>query len=120
MNRIRNRVRTLLRIRKQRQLPPAGPKPSVGSRIVANDFRMTVQAGMSDALWLWLLNRGWREVTYRPERRRYNDIGGAWVTRLYEARDEERGRVLLAAKQAACASEPDRLLPLPEESQEFA
>lgn len=120
MNRIRNRLRTLLRIRQQRQLLPAGPKPSTGARIFFEDLRMTVHAGMSDALWLWLLNRGWREITYRPDRRRYNDISSQWVTRLYEAAAPDRGRVLLAAKeaaraQAAPASEPDV-----QESQEFA
>ncbi len=101
-------------------MPPRGPKPSVGSRIVANEYRMTVQAGMSDELWLWLLNRDWREVTYRPDRRRYNDIAGTWVTRLYEAPATERGRVLLAAKEAARAPAPDGVGPAVEESGEFA
>lgn len=120
MSQIRNQIRTLLRIRRQRRLLPAGPKPSVGARIVRDDVRMSVQAGMSDTLWEWLLKRGWREVVYRPERRRYNEVPSAWVTRLYEAAPADRSRVLVAAVQAARSSESTWFDPAAEESQDFA
>ena len=58
---------------------------------------MTVQAGMSDALWYWLAKQGWREITFRPDRRRYRDIPTAYVTRLIDSYSEERERVLAAA-----------------------
>jgi hypothetical protein len=46
-------------------------KPRIGARIVQveSDVRLTVQAGLSDELWIWLLDRGWRVVTHRSDRR---------------------------------------------------
>ena len=94
---VRDRVRTLLNIRVERGLRSAGVKPSIGARICCEDLRMTVQAGMSDALWYWLAKQGWREITFRPDRRRYRDIPTAYVTRLIDSYSEERERVLAAA-----------------------
>lgn len=94
---VRDQVRTLLRIRRERHAPPAGGKPPIGARIVCGDLRMTVQAGMSETLWRWLLKQGWREVMFRPDRRRYREIPGAFVTRLIDATSDERDRILAAA-----------------------
>jgi hypothetical protein len=45
-----------------------------------------------------LLQQGWREVTFRPDRRRYRDLPAAYVTRLIDSTSpEERARVLSAA-----------------------
>jgi hypothetical protein len=93
---VRDRVRTLLNIRVERGLRSAGLKPGIGARICCEDIRMTVQAGMSDALWHWLAKQGWREITFRPDRRRYRDIPTAYVTRLIDSYAEERERVLAA------------------------
>jgi len=86
---VRDQVRTLFRIRRDRTLTPPGHKPAVGARIACGDLRMTVQAGLSDALWRWLTKRGWREVFFRPDRRRYRDIPHADVTRLIDASQED-------------------------------
>jgi hypothetical protein len=94
---VRDRVRTLLKIRVERGLRSAGLKPGIGARICCEDLRMTVQAGMSDALWNWLAKQGWREITFRPDRRRYRDVPTAYVTRLIDSYSEERERVLAAA-----------------------
>jgi hypothetical protein len=95
---VRDRVRTLLRIRVPRGTPSIGPKPALGARLYRDDVRLTVQAGMTDALWRWLVREGWREITYRPDRRRYRDVPTAYVTRLIDAEsNEERARVLAAA-----------------------
>lgn len=94
---VRDRVRTLLNIRVERGLRSAGLKPGIGARICSDDVRMTVQAGMSDSLWRWLTKLGWREITFRPDRRRYRDIPTAYVTRLIDSTPEERERVLAAA-----------------------
>ncbi len=94
---VRDRVRTLLNIRVERGLRSAGLKPGIGARICCDDVRMTVQAGMSDSLWRWLTKLGWREITFRPDRRRYRDIPTAYVTRLIDSTPEERERVLAAA-----------------------
>jgi hypothetical protein len=94
-------VRNLLGIRKRRALQPKGPKPSPDARICSGDLRLAVQAGMSDALWAWLSTLGWREITFHPDRRRYQDIPEAWVRLLYEAPPERREKVLLQATEAA-------------------
>lgn len=94
---VRDRLRTMLKIRKPRSLPRRGPKPGVGAKIFRDDVRMTVQAGMSHELWRWLQEQGWREVLFRPDRRRYRDVPTAWVTRLIDCAPEERATVLDAA-----------------------
>jgi hypothetical protein len=94
---VRDRLRTMLKIRKPRSLPRKGPKPGVGAKIFKDDVRMTVQAGMSHELWRWLQEQGWREVLFRPDRRRYRDVPTAWVTRLIDSAPEERATVLDAA-----------------------
>jgi len=53
---LRDRVRGLQRSRTERALPRRGPKPAIGAHIVLGDLRMTVQAGLSDELWHWLLD----------------------------------------------------------------
>lgn len=94
---VRDCVRTLLKIRVERGRTSVGAKPGLGSKICCEDVRMTVQAGMSEALWRWLVKQGWREITFRPDRRRYRDIPTAYVTRLIDSSAEERERVLAAA-----------------------
>jgi hypothetical protein len=94
---LRDRVRTLLRIRVPRDFPPAGIRPCLGARLVCDDLRMSVQAGMSEGLWRWLVSNGWREVMFRPDRRRYREIPSAFVTQLIDAAPDERPRLLRAA-----------------------
>jgi hypothetical protein len=93
---VRDQVRTLLNIRRERGLPPA--TPTLGAKLTCGDFRLTVQAGMSQSLWHWLVQQGWREVIFRPDRRRYRDLPAAYVTRLIDSSStQERERVLAAA-----------------------
>jgi hypothetical protein len=62
---------------------------------------MTVQAGMSDELWHWLMEKGWREPNYYPDRRQYRDIPSSWVTTLIDATAEDREAVLVSAAARA-------------------
>jgi hypothetical protein len=101
---VRDRLRTMLKIRRSRSLPRRGPKPGVGAKIFKGDVRMTVQAGMSHELWRWLQEQGWREIQFRPDRRRYRDVPTAWVTRLIDCAPDEREAVL----QSAIALAADR------------
>jgi len=98
---LRNRVLDFMRTRKERALPRRSPKPSIGAHVVSGDVRMTVQAGMSDDLWRWLLEQGWREPAYRPDRRRYREVPSTWVTRLIDAPADARGRILESAIENA-------------------
>jgi hypothetical protein len=96
---IRNRVRALIGRQQPRQLPRRGPKPRIGSHIVhvESGLRLTVQAGLSDELWLWLLDRDWRVVSYRPDRRRYREIPGSWVTLLIDSDPVSREKLMAEA-----------------------
>ena len=50
---------------------------------------------------IWLAQQGWREVTYRPDRRRYLEIPHAFVTELIDAGPDDRPQILEAAKAEA-------------------
>jgi hypothetical protein len=57
----------------------------------------SLAAGLSDELWIWLLDRGWRVVTHRPDRRRYRDISWSRVTRLFDCDPVSREKLLAEA-----------------------
>jgi hypothetical protein len=94
---VRDRLRGILGIRRERTLPPRRPKPRVGAGIFRDDVRMRVPAGMSDELWRWLQDEGWREITFRPDRRSYRDIPLSRVQQLADCPSSMRQAVLEAA-----------------------
>ena len=94
---LRSRIRGLFLGPKARQLGKRTNRPPLGAAIVCNDVRMTVQAGMSDELWIWLMERGWRAPNFSPDRRQYRDIPSTWVNTLIDALPEEREAVLTQA-----------------------
>jgi hypothetical protein len=100
---VRDRLRTLLNIRKPRKIRRRGPRPSVGARIFVDDVRMTVQAGMTVELWGWLQTQGWREVLFKGDRRKYRDISTDWAMQLIDAPPERREEVLAQAIENAVA-----------------
>ena len=93
--------RNLLNIRKRRARPREGFKPKVGAKIVLDGLRMIVQAGLSDELWGWLQEAGFREMTYSPDRRSYRELPPSLVTRLYDAPPEEWQALLMKALREA-------------------
>src|SRR5258706_11120150 len=95
-NVIRNKLRSWLKIRQPRVLPARGRKPRLGATIIRGDVRITVQAGLSDNLWEWLLDDKWRELRFRPDRRKYREVPPSLVTRLIDAAPEHRARILAA------------------------
>jgi hypothetical protein len=86
-DRLRARLRSLRYGQIPRQIPPRGPKPRIGAAVVHADqsIRLLVQAGMSDDLWKWLMDHGWRVEPHRPDRREYRDIPVSYVIRLIDA-----------------------------------
>lgn len=82
-------MRTMLGVRRQRTTPPSGPKPRLGARIVRDDVRITVQAGLTDATWAWLVEHGWREETFRNNRRRYREVPPSLVAQIFDAAEPD-------------------------------
>jgi hypothetical protein len=81
--------RNLFNIRKDRRRPPPGAKPRLGAKIYLHDVRMSVQSGLSDELWKWLQELGFREITFSPDRRRYRDLPPSLVARLYDSKPDD-------------------------------
>jgi hypothetical protein len=106
-----NSVRKALGVRKERTLPPPGAKPRYGAKIVKGDVRMTVQAGLADSTWNWLVDRGWREETYRNDRRIYRDVPPSLVAEFFDATDPDERVQLL--NQAITEAEVRPLVTLP-------
>ncbi len=95
--------RTLFKIRRERQPPPPGPKPTLGAKVFLHDVRMTIQAGLSDEMWQWLQELGFREITFSPDRRRYRELPPSLVARLYDAPKEDWRPLLKQAIREASA-----------------
>jgi hypothetical protein len=93
---LRDWARALAGGRRQRVLPRRCSKPAIGTRVVLveGNMRLTVQAGLSDTLWVWLLDAGWRVEPYRPDRRHYTEIARSEVARLIECNPVHRKRLL--------------------------
>jgi hypothetical protein len=97
-------IRRALGVRRERALPPVGPKPRLGARIVNGDLRMTVQAGLTEATWRWLTEQGWREQSFRNDRRAYREVPPSMVASLFDAADpDERAQMLHIAVSEARA-----------------
>jgi len=91
-------MRTMLGFRRHRAVPLPGPKPRLGARIVRENVRITVQAGLTDATWSWLVEHGWREDAFRNNRRCYREVPPSLVAELFDATDpDERVQVLQQA-----------------------
>ncbi|MFZ6771902.1 hypothetical protein ACO0LB_04210 [Undibacterium sp. SXout7W] len=90
LNELQDFIRTLLRIRKPRELPPPGPKPAFGSTIVLNNLKIQLFVSIDYEQWEWLTHKGWRTMDQRINRRRYYKVPRKAVQRLLHASTEER------------------------------
>lgn len=91
-------VRRFLGLYRERSMLSPGPKPRLGARIVNGDVRITVQAGLSDSVWQWLVAQGWREERFPNSRRRYREIPPSRVAELLDTADpDERAQLLQLA-----------------------
>lgn len=95
-------VRSVLGVRAKRSMPRVGPRPLLGAKIVRGDLRITVQAGLTAETWHWLIEQGWREETFRHDRRVYREVPSARVADLFDATDpdERWDRMQLAIAEA--------------------
>ncbi len=82
---LRNSIRTLFKIRAERELPPPGEKPPVGSNIVLARVRIRLKYPITDEQWKWFTDRGWRTVDMRTDRRRYSLVPDKGLVKLLAA-----------------------------------
>jgi hypothetical protein len=103
MGSLRTRLRSLLREQIPRALPRRSHKPRIGTYVVhvEEGMRLVMPAGVSDELWQWLMDKGWRVPTHHPDRRTYRDIPVSCVTRLIDADSSHREHVLFEAIMSA-------------------
>ena len=104
-------VRRALGVRRSRALLPVGPRPRQGAKIVREEMRMTVQAGLTESTWAWLVAQGWREEPYRGDRRAYREVPPSRVAELLDAQDGDELRELLNAAMAEAEFRPVITLP---------
>ena len=100
---LRTRLRSLLGERIPRALPRRSRKPRIGAYVVhvKDSLRLVVQAGMSDQLWQWLMDHGWRVPDHHPDRRAYQDVPASIVTRLIDSDETHWEQVLFEATMSA-------------------
>ena len=94
----------LLGRRKAYQARREAARPTVGATLCCAGLRMTVQAGMSDELWQWLLQLGWRELRPFENRLHFTPLSTHLVSRLFDGPASDRERVLLAAVRTAATN----------------
>jgi len=87
---VKDSLRTLLKIRVERATLPAGPKPQIGSNIVRDAFRIRLKFPISDEQWEWFIEKGWRTVDMRTNRRRYTCVPDKVLLKLLHSNDLER------------------------------
>jgi hypothetical protein len=85
-----DRLRTLAGVRQVRQVPPARERPSVGSSIVRDQWRLRVKYAMDDEFWGWLASKGWRPMPLQNNRRRYKVVPEKVFIKLASADLAER------------------------------
>ena len=72
-------------------------KPAIGATICCSGMRMSVQAGLSDDLWHWLVSQGWRELAPGANRLQLKPLPTTLVTKLFDSQPQEYERVLMNA-----------------------
>lgn len=77
------------------------PKPKMGATLCCAGLRMTVQAGLTDEMWQWLVALGWRELRGGENRLHYRALSTSLVNRLYDVDPDDRQKVLLLAIREA-------------------
>jgi hypothetical protein len=87
---VKNKLRTMLGIRVERQPLPPGPKPQVGSNIVMDKFRIRLKYPVSDEQWDWFTAKGWRTIDMRTNRRRYTCVPDKVLMKMLTAQALER------------------------------
>ncbi len=87
---IKNEIRSLLKIRQERVIPPPSGMPQFGSTIVWDKLKIQLRMTIDGEQWDWLTLKGWRVQDMRKNRRNYFKVPSKAVERLLLASQEER------------------------------
>ena len=90
---LRDKLRSIFRVRTRRRLAAVGPRPSVGDHIAKEGVRVRVSDEMDEELWQWLILKGWRKIFLSADRRRYLVADDALFDELILAGNEERDSI---------------------------
>lgn len=96
-------IRTLLKIRKERSIPPMTSMPQPGASIVKDHYKIKLMQPCAPEVWVWLMQLGWRVCSVRNDRRQYTILHKDTIHYLNTAEEEKRQRVLehfMAGKSA--------------------
>lgn len=87
---LKDAIRTLMKVRAVRELPPPGPKPPVGSSIVRDGLRIRLKYPISSEQWEWFTLHGWRTIDMRANRRHYTCVPDKFLDKLLDVGELER------------------------------
>ena len=87
---LKDTLRTLMRVRVERELPPPGAKPPIGSSIVRDRLRIRLKHPINSEQWEWFVLQGWRTIDMRTNRRHYTCVPEKILGKLLEAGAPER------------------------------
>lgn len=90
LNKLKDKLRSMAGIRKERQLPPPGEKPTIGSNIVREKLRIRLKYPVNDELWKFLTSMGWRTIDMRYNKRRYTLVPDKVLLKFIKANEIER------------------------------
>ena len=94
LRQLKDRIRTMMGVRRQRQLLPAHGKPSLGGSIVKDRFRIRLKHPIDDDMWNWLCDTGWRAMPVNNNRRKYTIVSEKAFERLIKAEPDQRAPLL--------------------------
>lgn len=108
LKKLHDRVRTLIGIRRVRQLPAPKGKPALGTSIVLENLRMRLVHPIDEDFWRWLSSKGWRAmlVNMRKDRRRYHLISEKVLVQMILANEAVREQIHSHLTQAGSESGP--------------
>ncbi|HET7772736.1 MAG TPA: hypothetical protein VFK82_02815 [Burkholderiaceae bacterium] len=101
INNLKNALRRAFRLYVQRRQLPVTPNPGRGVKLINRDYRMVLHIPVKDEMWEWLLEKGWRESTFRPDRRHYRDVPMQATVEFLMAERKQRRKAYVRALEAA-------------------
>lgn len=101
-----DRVRTMVGVRTKRQVAPAHSKPSLGGSIVKDRFRIRLKHPIDDELWAWLCDMGWRAMPIHNNRRKYVVVSEKAFDKLMRAEPSMRSAIHARLTEGRSARRP--------------